>query len=332
MYKTFDADTAEEKFAARNKVLNHWAMVVGNKLKTGDGEDEDGQNEDGEKDKKSKGRNFKISDMDDWIDDQDDDDGLDSTDEDEEEDKKKKNKKNKKGDEAKKRSKDSKKKGKKKTKAEEDGIEDSDDGDDEGREVDYMSDESSESDEELMERANEKGVDQDEGLSKMLDSDESEEEEEKDEDEDDDEDEDEDGGGSGKKSKNASRAGTPTPDDGENSNHSTSAADEKASKAEKRKAMVENLLDPNNTMEPSAKKARLSSSAPVSSVEAQFEEDVRKYLARKPMTTVDILKKFTQKKTGIEKDQLMPLLVNVLKRINPHKQKVKGNLYFSLKK
>ena len=40
-----------------------------------------------------------------------------------------------------------------------------------------MSDASSESEEEMMEEANSKGVDQDEGLSKMLDSDESDEDE-----------------------------------------------------------------------------------------------------------------------------------------------------------
>ena len=52
---------------------------------------------------------------------------------------------------SKKASKDTKKKNKKKKKGEEDdeAFEDSDDGDDEGREVDYMSDESSDSEGEL---------------------------------------------------------------------------------------------------------------------------------------------------------------------------------------
>jgi transcription initiation factor TFIIF subunit alpha len=49
------------------------------------------------------------------------------------------------------------------------------------------------------------------------------------------------------------------------------------------------------------------------------------------MTTTEILRKITTKKTGLSKDQLMPLLVSVLKRINPHKQKVKGTMYLSLK-
>ncbi len=52
---------------------------------------------------------------------------------------------------------------------------------------------------------------------------------------------------------------------------------------------------------------------------------------RKPMTTTELLKKFKSKKTGLPKDELMPVLVNVLKRINPHKQKIKGTMYLSLK-
>ena len=41
-------------------------------------------------------------------------------------------------------------------------------------------------------------------------------------------------------------------------------------------------------------------------MEAAFEEDVRRYLMRKPMTTTELLKKFKTKKTGLPKDELMP--------------------------
>ena len=151
------------------------------------------------------------------------------------------------------------------------------------------------------------------------------------------------------------------------------AEDEKAIKAEKRKALVDNVLDI-NAAGPSAKKGRMdpfpqgagnqlmikkflggsnstqnlrdvyrsyttfillgqpqSSGAVPNGVESSFEEDVRRYLARKPMTTTEILKKIKSKRTGIQKDELMPLLVSALKRINPHKQKVKGVMYLSLK-
>ncbi len=52
-----------------------------------------------------------------------------------------------------------------------------------------------------------------------------------------------------------------------------------------------------------------SSSAPPpppNSIEAALEEDVRRYLARKPMTTTELLKKLSSKKTKVQKDELMP--------------------------
>ena len=57
----------------------------------------------------------------------------------------------------------------------------------------------------------------------------------------------------------------------------------------------------------------------------------RRYLKRRSMTTTDLLKKFRSKKTGILNAQLVQLLANILKKINPHKQKVKGVTYLSLK-
>merc|ERR1712079_411596 len=74
-----------------------------------------------------------------------------------------------------------KNKGKKKKKSpdevDNEAFEDSDDGEGEGREVDYMSDESSDEEEIVEAQHDIAGVDQDEGLAKMLDSDESDEEE-----------------------------------------------------------------------------------------------------------------------------------------------------------
>ena len=71
---------------------------------------------------------------------------------------------------------------------------------------------------------------------------------------------------------------------------------------------------------------------PVSvSLEADLEEDIRKYLSHKPMTTMNLLRKIMSKKTDLSKEVLMPLIVDILKRINPHKQKVKGIMHLSLK-
>jgi len=97
---------------------------------------------------------------------------------------------------------------------------------------------------------------------------------------------------------------------------------------------VANLLDPN--AEAPAKKSRLeqfgaAAPAAMQGNEAISEEAVRRYLKRRPMTTTDLLKKFRSKKTGIQNAQLVQLLANILKKINPHKHKVKGVTYLSLK-
>merc|ERR1712096_10303 len=68
-----------------------------------------------------------------------------------------------------------------------------------GREVDYMSDESSASEEEIEKERELKGVDQDQGLSKMLDSDDSESDDEKKKKEGEKSDEEKDGEGKKKK-------------------------------------------------------------------------------------------------------------------------------------
>merc|ERR1712173_155037 len=139
---------------------------------------------------------------------------------------------------------------------------------------------------------------------------------------------DEDNKGAKKKGGSAasSRSGTPTKEM------------EKMDKDQKRKAMVAGLLDPNASNESNAKKSRLEqfggsagSSGSIAGTEAITEEAVRRYLKRRPMTTTDLLKKFRSKKTGIMNAQLVQLLANILKKINPHKHKVKGVTYLSLK-
>merc|ERR1712083_195912 len=113
---------------------------------------------------------------------------------------------------------------------------------------------------------------------------------------------------------------------------------EKQDRDQKRKAMVANILDPNASGESAAKKSRLEQfgSSGASSSSAVFgdisEEDVRRYLKRRPMTTTDLLKKFKSKKQGLKNNnELVQHLANILKKINPHKQKSKGTVYLSLK-
>merc|ERR1719270_3208255 len=113
---------------------------------------------------------------------------------------------------------------------------------------------------------------------------------------------------------------------------------EKAEGDQKRKAMVANILDPNAAGESAAKKSRLEqfgssgSSASTAAFGDISEEDVRRYLKRRPMTTTDLLKKFKSKqKGGKNSNELVQHLANILKKINPHKQKSQGTVYLSLK-
>ncbi|QQP56170.1 Beta 1_3galactosyltransferaselike [Caligus rogercresseyi] len=311
-YKTLNAEEAEEKFAERGKILNHWALM--------------------------------ISDMDEWVE------GGDEleTDSDDEEKKKKDDSDDEGKNNSKKKGKDAKNKKKKRSKedVQNEAFEDSDDGDDECREVDYMSDESSDSETEVMEKNDTKGVDQDHGLARMLESESSSEDEndpnKKKSDKEDEagEEANEDEGGASKKEKNKKKKdkkGKLSKDGGKqstNSSRSSSPAPDKASKAaaaaDKRKALIDNILDPG--IEPAQKKSRLETFGSSASSLAALEEDVRRYLTRKPMTTTELVKKIHSKRfQDISSEELMPLLVNVLKKVNPHTSKTKGIMYLSLK-
>merc|ERR1712079_412898 len=329
-YKTLDADEAEERYAQRGKILNKWAVMVNKKLKP---EDEGGEGVEEEEEKGKKGKkkdSFKVTDMDEWDDEGD---ALDTS-----EDEDKKDDSDSESGKKKNKSKDTKKRKKKNKTDVDEALEDSD----EGREVDYMSDESSDSEEELEKDHDIKGVDQDEGISKMLDSDESSDDEKKKSGDDDDDDEDE----TGKKKKTKEESDEETEDKKGKKKKSGSAASsrsatptkemEKQERDQKRKAMVANLLDPNAVGGSQAKKSRLeqfgSSGATSSSAFGDItEEAVRRYLKRRPMTTTDLLKKFKSKKSGANSQELVKHLADLLKKINPQKQKTQGTVYLSLK-
>lgn len=61
------------------------------------------------------------------------------------------------------------------------------------------------------------------------------------------------------------------------------------------------------------------------------EDAVRRYLMRKPMTTTELLQKFKSKKTGLTSEQLVNVMTQLLKKINPVKQTIKGKMFLSLK-
>lgn len=61
------------------------------------------------------------------------------------------------------------------------------------------------------------------------------------------------------------------------------------------------------------------------------EEAVRRYLMRKPMTTTELLQKFKGRKTGLSSEQLVNVMTQILKRINPIRQTIKNKMYLSIK-
>nr|CAD7438742.1 unnamed protein product [Timema bartmani] len=116
----------------------------------------------------------------------------------------------------------------------------------------------------------------------------------------------------------SSRSGSPTKDVAADSKRkATSAPEVNPSK----KARLDNFA--------SATLAPYSWS--VSSDSGITEDAVRRYLMRKPMTTTELLQKFKSKKTGLTSDQLVNIMTQILKRINPVKQMIKGKMYLSIK-
>lgn len=77
--------------------------------------------------------------------------------------------------------------------------------------------------------------------------------------------------------------------------------------------------------------APVSSFIPGASESGITEDAVRRYLMRKPMTTTELLQKFKSKKTGLTSEQLVNIMTQILKKINPTKQTIKNKMYLSIK-
>lgn len=136
-YKALSAEEAEQEFGRRKKVMNFFSLMLRKRMKGDEDEPVDPEEAKANKSAGKKGKDLKISDMDEWIDSDDDSESDD-------EDKEKKKKEDEDSDDGKKKK---PKKGafeKKKKKRDLDGeaFEESDDGDEEGRELDYISDSS----------------------------------------------------------------------------------------------------------------------------------------------------------------------------------------------
>lgn len=103
---------------------------------------------------------------------------------------------------------------------------------------------------------------------------------------------------------------------------------------------ITNSSDNSNSPQSTPAKKFKTESAPISTFSnfssskdsfGNTEDAVRRYLMRKPMTTTELLKKIQSKKTGVSRDELVDMMTQILKKINPSKQMVQGKMYLSLK-
>ncbi|CAH0559085.1 unnamed protein product [Brassicogethes aeneus] len=354
-YKALSAEEAEEEFTKRNKHLNFFSLMLRKRLKGEDEADVDDGEEKTKKGNTKKEKELKISEMDEWMETSDEDSEGEEKEkeEDEDGDKKKKNKK-----------KVDPKKNKKKRDTDVEAFEDSDDGDGEGRELDYISD-SSESE---PENTNLESVAEEKALRKLLTSDEgsdddsdksekgkSSEDEEKEKEAEKKEEKEKEGEGKKKKKKlkkdkKIVKKEIRKDDDDPFSSDSSTDEDTKKKGGKKEKKEDKEPGSANSSRSatptdskrkliqdtlagPSSKKQKLDlpNYIPGSSESGITEDAVRKYLMRKPMTTTELLQKFKSKKTGLSSEQLVNIMTQILKKINPVKQTLKGKMYLSIK-
>ncbi|XP_043841519.1 general transcription factor IIF subunit 1-like [Dromiciops gliroides] len=350
-YQTLTAEEAEQEWERRNKILNHFSIMQQRRLKGQDPEEE----EEGEDDRKKKSRNgLRIHDLEDNLN-MSSDDSDDSGEE---------------GEKAPKAKKEAAPSRRDKKKGSGVTLEDSDDGDFESQEVDYMSDSSSSSLDEVVGKA--KVVQPEEDGPKSFDeesesSEESEEEkppeeEEKkaptpqekkrtkgDSSEESETSEESDFENqqsaifvkkkttpkrewktSGSSSRGDRKPDPPSVDSGPTSSTPWAAAN----KLGKQKRGPSDMPATNHLGLDAGPQRILGKSTPQpqsmpSSGKVQLTEDtVRYYLKRKPMTTRDLLKKF--QKTGLSSGQIINMLVQILKRLNPQRNMINGKMCFFL--
>ncbi|XP_061720842.1 general transcription factor IIF subunit 1 isoform X1 [Cydia pomonella] len=343
-YKALSAEEAEQEFGRRNKVINYFSLMFRKRMRGDDAADE----ADDPDDKKTKGtkakKELKISDMDEWIDSDDDSSNSEAAEKDNDSDSGTKKKPNKKGPV------------KKKKKVDDEAFEESDDGDEEGRERDYISDSSdSETDHEAKANKELKGVAEEDALRQLLTSDEDSEEEQEQKEASEPEDEPTREGeerASKLTKKKAAKPDEKKESSSEFSSDSDTDAEGASKKPKKRKepdARAGSSAAPHSASAPgSASTSRSGSPAPAVAAAAAppakrpkidpsytecgvTEEAVRRYLARKPMTTTELLTKFKSKLTGVSSERLLETMTQILKRINPVKQNINGKMYLSIK-
>ncbi|XP_015923447.2 general transcription factor IIF subunit 1 isoform X1 [Parasteatoda tepidariorum] len=341
-YKALSAEEAEEEFGRRDKVLNYFSIMVKKRLQKEsiEEEDEDGEKPSGKKKNKKQAKDFKISDMDDWTKDSSESGDEDDVEENDEKSAKKNAKKGKK---------------KKKEDVEDEGKEESDEGDFDDREVDYITGSSSSEEELEEEKVNRemKGVEDEEALRKLDNSEDEEETEENKETEENPEQEKapevekkkKKKEGKGGDSSGDSSSDTSDSDFDDNKVHAVfmqkqakkngsdnSASSSRANTPTRLNAEGKGTKRKLNESLVSNKKPKSdnqSGSSSVNSLDGITEEAIRRYLSRKPMTATELLQKF--KKTKVNSQQLVTKIADVLKKMDLVKRKIKDKMYLSLK-
>ncbi|XP_057330621.1 general transcription factor IIF subunit 1 [Microplitis mediator] len=368
-YKTLSAEEAELEFGRRVKTINYWSLMARKRWKKDEeaNDEEPEANETGKGKKTAKKeKELKISEMDEWMSSDDDDDDESGSDKD----KKKKKDSDEEDDKKKKKKKPTKKKKKVNSDDEafeesDDGDEegreceyisdstDSEDEKDQTKEIQSVAEEDA-----LRKLLVSDEDDDEENNEDKKDDDEFDDEEAKDQDKAKEADKKKD---KDKKKKKKIKKKDPkknSKDSSASDASSDSGSDSDAPKEVngKKSASAHNSRSPTPTAAPSGSdtlKRKLTSSpelsqakkmkpeTPVShyvpatplpgSSEGITEDAVRRYLMRKPMTTTELLQKFKSKKTGLTSDQLVNVMTQILKKINPTKQTIKSKMYLSIK-
>lgn len=385
-YQTLTVDEAEEEYNRREKIVNYFSVMVKKRLQDNKEEDE-GEDKTGDNKSKLAGKTSSLI-----IHDEDHDLSMSDEDEnDDDDDEKQGGPKSKEDNRGRKEKQKVGQKDKQKKKTESDAESDlssEEDGYMDSKEMDYLSDSSSSSEENLkvVEESKPKAEDdlnveessseEDDELTQaghelkdMLDREEG---RESFDEEDEDPDKDEVKGtsalflqgdkkrkkksGSGSSTSSNSRSSTPTAAmDG--TAHTIAAAVSKLSqerpgtpsKAKKRPTSAAKKGTTGEETGPASKKPRISSGpssagtgggsrtstpTPTGSEEGPqgiTEEAVRRYLARKPMTSKDLLQKFKSKRTGLSNDETVKKIAAIVKKLQPEQKTIKGKLYLSLK-
>ncbi|KAF0312183.1 General transcription factor IIF subunit 1 [Amphibalanus amphitrite] len=289
---------------------------------------------------------FKLTDMDEWPDSDEGDEDESGEEGDDDEDRKKKKKRD---------VKEKMKKKNRKSNVKDEAFEDSDDGDDEGREMDYISD-SSESEDELKPVTEEKGVDQEDALKRLLDSDaeveeSSEEEKKSDEDEEKKKEEEDQQPEKKKKSKKKKKKKEVEKEEkSSDSDNADSSEDEKAapkvktegsgagpaaaappapSKAEK---ILNDMKAADNGTLTGAKRPSPTGGRADGGGVKRKPDDAAAMVAKRAKLEPVPSPQVASKKVGLSSDELVQVIVQILKKINPNKQTIKGKMYLSINK